>query len=94
MESPVCYVQQSDNIVTVRTLQGREYKGKFLIMATPPAVQQKIHYEPALPALRNQLIQRAPMGSVFKCIVYYERAFWRDSGLCGINLFKCLHILD
>lgn len=72
--------------VTVKTLNGRTFTGERVIMATPPAVQQKIHYQPPLPAMRNQLLQRTPQGTVFKCIVYYERAFWRSRGMCGSML--------
>lgn len=79
----VYYVEQNDSEVLVKTLNGKEFRGRYLIMATPPAVQQKIHYLPPLPAMRNQLIQRAPQGSIFKCIMYYKRPFWKENGMCG-----------
>ncbi|KAG8224302.1 hypothetical protein J437_LFUL007242 [Ladona fulva] len=44
----------------------------------------KIHYEPPLPPLRQQLLQRNPMGTVVKCIVFYNNAFWEDKGLNGM----------
>uniref|UniRef100_A0A8C2GV38 Amine oxidase n=1 Tax=Cyprinus carpio TaxID=7962 RepID=A0A8C2GV38_CYPCA len=43
----------------------------------------KIHFNPELPPLRNQLIHRVPMGSVIKCMVYYKENFWRKKGYCG-----------
>lgn len=49
-------------------------------MAIPPPLQQKITYEPDLPSLRNQLIQRIPMGSVIKTFMYYKTPFWRKKG--------------
>jgi len=88
LNSAVYMLDQSrKDSVVVKSLNGRQYRAKYVIMATPPAVQQKIHYQPPLPAMRNQLIQRAPMGSVFKCIVYYESAFWREANYCGSLLF-------
>ena len=83
MQNPVFYIEQCEDHVVVKTLNGKVFHTKYLIMATPPAVQQKIHYKPPLPAMRNQLIQRAPQGSIFKCIVYYEKNFWREKNLCG-----------
>ena len=38
---------------------------------------------PALPAGRAELHSGMPMGSVVKCIVAYERAFWREQGRSG-----------
>nr|XP_042896241.1 amine oxidase [flavin-containing] [Parasteatoda tepidariorum] len=83
-ESPVVGIDQSSkDVVTVKTLNGKEYKTKYVILALPPVLQMKIHYTPELPSLRNQLIQRAPMGSVMKVVVYYSKPFWRSEGLCG-----------
>lgn len=39
-----------------------------------------MHFNPELPPLRNQLINRVPMGSVIKCMVYYRENFWRKKG--------------
>ncbi|KFM63667.1 Amine oxidase [flavin-containing] B, partial [Stegodyphus mimosarum] len=51
-------------------------------------LQMKIHFKPSLPPLRNQLMQRMPMGSVMKVILYYKTAFWRENGLCGSMLIE------
>lgn len=88
LNQPVCQLQQRDDSVTTVTLKGDEYVSEYIIMATPPAVQQKIAYFPPLPPMRNQLIQRAPQGSVFKCILFYKTAFWRD-----LNLNGCLVLI-
>lgn len=80
-------IEQNNAEVLVKTLNGKEFRGRYLIMATPPAVQQKIHYLPPLPAMRNQLIQKAPQGSIFKCIFYFDRPFWKENGMCGSLLF-------
>ncbi|NXA11931.1 AOFA oxidase, partial [Sapayoa aenigma] len=59
------------------------FQGKYVISAIPPILTTKIHYKPELPPKRNQLIQRLPMGSVIKCMMYYKEAFWTRKGYCG-----------
>ena len=54
-----------------------------VIVTVPPALAGRIGYNPVVPALRDQLTQRVPMGSVFKCQAVYDRPFWRDDGLTG-----------
>jgi monoamine oxidase len=43
----------------------------------------RIAYDPPLPALRDQLTQRMPQGSVIKTMAIYEEPFWRREGLSG-----------
>jgi monoamine oxidase len=52
-------------------------------VALPPALAGRIDYEPGLPAARDQLTQRMPMGSVIKCMPVYDEPFWREDGLSG-----------
>ncbi|MEI7858655.1 MAG: flavin monoamine oxidase family protein [Acidimicrobiales bacterium] len=54
-----------------------------LVVAMPPAVQGRIAFDPPLPGSRQQLAQRAPMGSVTKVHAVYDQPFWRDAGLSG-----------
>ncbi|GFY75113.1 amine oxidase, partial [Trichonephila inaurata madagascariensis] len=70
--------QESKDHVLVQTLQGKEYKANYVILACPPIIQMKIHFKPSLPPLRNQMVQRMPMGTVMKVILYYKTAFWRE----------------
>jgi monoamine oxidase len=56
---------------------------KQVIVAIPPALTARIDYEPLLPVLRDQLTQRAPMGSYAKVDVIYDHPFWREEGLTG-----------
>ena len=50
----------------------------------PQALLNSVSFDPPLPPLKNQLIQRMPMGSVIKTVTFYERAFWREKGLNGV----------
>lgn len=74
--------------VTVRTLDGATYHCRYLIMAIPLSTHSKIHYCPELPPLYTQMVQKIPMGSVIKCVVYYQEAFWRRDGLTGSMLIN------
>lgn len=83
LEHPVSAVTQNDKDVVVRDIQGREFKANYVVMASPVSLQNQIHFTPALPSLRNQLLQRIPMGTVIKTFLYYDRAYWREKGMCG-----------
>jgi monoamine oxidase len=62
---------------------GHTVDAKHVILAVPPALAAAIRYEPQLPTMRAQLLQRLPMGSLMKAEAVYERPFWRDAGLSG-----------
>ncbi|XP_071957268.1 amine oxidase [flavin-containing]-like isoform X2 [Antedon mediterranea] len=83
LNSVVITIEQNDDEAVVKTLGGEIYKSRYVVMAIPPGMIQRINFMPPLPPLRNQLIARAPMGSVLKCIVYYKTQFWRKKGFCG-----------
>jgi monoamine oxidase len=53
------------------------------ILAIPPVLAGRLRYQPTTPALRDQLTQRVPMGSVFKVQCLYPSPFWRDEGYSG-----------
>jgi monoamine oxidase len=64
-------------------LEKGHVKAQHVIVAMPPALTARIDYEPLLPVLRDQLTQRAPMGTYAKVDVVYEKPFWREEGLTG-----------
>jgi monoamine oxidase len=57
---------------------GFALRAREAVVAIPPALAARIRYAPVLPALRDQMTQRMPMGSVIKLMCVYERPFWRD----------------
>ena len=61
-------------------------------MAMAPTLHLKITFDPPLPALRNQLIQRVPMGSCIKNNVCYVRPFWKEKG--SSHFYTFLHVLE
>jgi monoamine oxidase len=58
-------------------------KAQRVIVAIPPHLAGRIIYEPQVPALRDQLTQRMPIGSLIKTIAVYDTPFWRAQGLNG-----------
>lgn len=81
--SPVRYISQNEQFVTIAGLDF-SYRARHAIIAIPPALQATIHFDPALPDDRHQLIQNLPMGAVWKCYAIYDRPFWREQGLNGL----------
>lgn len=68
--------------MTVRA-EGCAVAGECAVVAVPPALAGRIDYDPPLPARRDGLTQRTPMGAVVKCVAAYEEPFWREEGLSG-----------
>lgn len=56
---------------------------KQVVVAMSPPLASRIEYYPLLPASRDQLTQRMPMGSIGKAIAIYETPFWRSQNLTG-----------
>src|SRR5580704_7569731 len=82
LEAPVTRIEVAGDKVTATTPAG-QFDGRQIVVTTPPLLAGRIDYTPALPSGREQLTQRAPMGSVIKCQVIYAEPFWRKAGLCG-----------
>ncbi|MBL8126401.1 MAG: FAD-dependent oxidoreductase [Chloroflexia bacterium] len=54
-----------------------------VIVAMPPTMAGRITYDPPLPAMRDHLTQRTPMGWGIKVFASYPTPFWRDAGRNG-----------
>jgi len=83
LQAPVRAVRADDASVEVSG-DGFTVKAKALIIAIPPSQVLKIRFEPGLPVMKTQLMQRMPMGCVWKCYAIYEKPFWRTQGLNGL----------
>lgn len=62
---------------------GLVVQARRAIVAVPPTLTSRIAYDPSLPAMRDQLIQRMPQGTVVKTMAVYEQPFWREKGFSG-----------
>ena len=63
--SPVERIVQNGSGVTVHSQQ-LEVDAKRAIVAIPPTLAGRIDYQPELPAVRDQLTQRLPQGTLIK----------------------------
>jgi monoamine oxidase len=82
LAAPVLKIAQDENGVRATTPKG-DYAARFAIVAAPPGTVARIAFEPHLPAARDVLHQRMPMGAIVKVAIAYERAFWREQGFSG-----------
>src|SRR3954454_18768757 len=82
LNSPVRKITQKSDRVQVDS-DKLTAVGQRVIVAIPPPLAGRLQYSPPLPALRDQLTQRMPQGSVMKVIALYDKPFWRDDGWTG-----------
>ncbi|KAJ5482316.1 hypothetical protein N7475_001128 [Penicillium sp. IBT 31633x] len=71
------YLVSSDTVVI---------SAKDVVVAMSPPLVSRIIFDPLLPAGRDQLNQRMPMGSIGKAIAIFPRAWWRVQGLNGAGV--------
>jgi monoamine oxidase len=81
-DAPVRRITQDRGGASVQSDAGT-WRARRVIVAIAPTLAGRIDYQPALPALRDQLTQRVPQGSVIKYEAVYPTPFWRKSGLNG-----------
>jgi monoamine oxidase len=84
LRAPVRRISQGRSGVTVESDAGT-WRAARVIVAVAPTLAGRIDYHPSLPALRDQLTQRVPQGSVIKFEAVYSRPFWRAAGLNGYS---------
>ena len=82
LDEPVTAIAHDGAVVRVTTERGT-HEASRVIVAVPPTLAGRLHFEPAMPSARDALTQRMPQGSVIKCHAVYDRPFWRDAGLSG-----------
>ncbi|WP_439569343.1 flavin monoamine oxidase family protein [Sphingopyxis sp.] len=83
VDAPVTRIEQDATGATVVTDRGR-WRAARVIVTAPPALAARIAYVPPLPAQRDGLTQRMPLGCVIKVALAYDRPFWRERGLSGL----------
>jgi monoamine oxidase len=83
LSAPVRKIAHGPDGVEVRAAGGVRVKARRAIVALPPVLTSRIRYDPILPGHRDQLTQRMPQGTVWKCMAVYDEPFWRRDGLTG-----------
>lgn len=82
LNSPVRKIKlENDRYIVIS--DGVKVSAKHVVIAMSPPMAGRITYDPLLPAGRDQLTQRMPMGSIGKAIAIYPNAWWRDLGFNG-----------
>ena len=82
LSSPVTMIEHGARSVRVTTPNGAWVADK-LIVAMAPTMTQQILFDPVLPVMRNQSVQRIGMGATIKAFAVYENPFWRKRNLSG-----------
>jgi len=85
LDAQVLSISQDDAGVTVKTAKG-QWRGRHVVVTAPPPLASRIDYTPPMPAMRDGLTQRMPMGCVIKVHIAYPTPFWREQGLTGLVL--------
>jgi monoamine oxidase len=84
---PALFIEHASSGVAITTPKAI-YRAKAVIVAMPPHLTGRIHYSPPLPAARDQLTQRSPMGALIKVLVVYDTPWWRMQGMSGNAIGK------
>jgi monoamine oxidase len=82
LEAPVGRIRRRGASVVLEAGDHRVEAARAVI-AVPPALATRIDYDPPLPAGRQELMRRMPMGAVIKVMAVYGEPFWRAAGLSG-----------
>jgi monoamine oxidase len=82
LNAPVHTIYHDENGVRVLS-DTTTVTAQHAIVAIPPTLAGRLRYRPILPAYRDQLTQRMPMGTIIKIQCIYATPFWRADGLSG-----------
>jgi monoamine oxidase len=85
LRAPVRRITQTETQVVVTSDLG-QVTGSHVIVAVPPPLAAAIEWDPLLPPIRMQLLQRMSMGALMKVDAVYPTPFWRAAGLSGMSV--------
>lgn len=68
------------------SLLRRRYSAHYAIVAMPPHLSGRILYRPQLPRMRNQLVDRTPMGTTVKVRYHAYQGAWQPHSARGLLL--------
>ena len=85
LAAPVCAVSQTAEGVAVVATECT-VRARRAVVAVPPSLAARIAYDPPLPGDRALLLQRMPLGTIWKIAVVYDTPWWREDGLTGQSL--------
>jgi monoamine oxidase len=82
---PAVSVEQDATGVNVNS-EKRTLRARYAIVALSPMLAGRLRYSPPLPAQRDALCQRMPLGAGTRALALFERPWWREQGLSGLAL--------
>lgn len=82
LSAPVRRISQTASGATVEA-DGYTVTASQVVVAIPPQLSARIVFDPVLPASRDMLTQRVPMGALMKAEAVYPTPFWRAGNLTG-----------
>ncbi|KAJ5223291.1 hypothetical protein N7468_007833 [Penicillium chermesinum] len=82
LQAPVHQVTFENGLYTVKS-DAVTVRAKHVVVAMSPPLASRISFSPLLPAGRDQLSQRMPMGAIGKAIAIFPKPWWREQGLNG-----------
>jgi monoamine oxidase len=85
LQAPVRRIAQTGTQVVVTSDRG-QVTASHAIVAVPPPLAVAIEWDPLLPPVRMQLLQRMSMGALMKVDAVYPTPFWRAAGLSGMSV--------
>jgi monoamine oxidase len=59
-------------------------RARRVINTAPPLLAGRMDYDPPLPPLKAQLLDRSPAGQCIRCYAVYPEPFWRTAGFTGL----------
>jgi monoamine oxidase len=86
LEQPALAVESGPLGVVVHAADGGRHPAAAVIVALPPALRERLRFDPPLPPAYAALAQRAPMGSMLKVLAVYPTAWWRPRGWNGLAI--------
>lgn len=60
-------------------------RARRVIHTAPPILAGRMDYDPPLPPLKAQLLDRSPAGQCIRCYAVYPEPFWRSAGMTGLG---------
>jgi monoamine oxidase len=85
LRTPIRSIDSSGAVIKLHS-DGLCVHAKYVIMAIPPVQMLRVHFTEPISPIRQQSLQRWPMGCICKTFMYYEQSFWTEKGLNGTLL--------
>jgi monoamine oxidase len=82
LQAPVRSLRQGTTSVGV-VADSLTVRASRVICAIPPILAARMEFDPPLPPLKSQLLDRSPAGQCLRCYAVYPEPFWRTDGLTG-----------